>query len=91
MNIFIAGFPPEWEDTELHDLFAAQGSVKSVKIIKDRETGKSRCFGFVDMPDPHALRAIAALDEARVGKRKLTVNQARPRSEREAYVGAGRR
>lgn len=87
MNIFVRNFPPEWTDTELHNLFAAEGRVRSVRIVTWPETGKSRCFGFVDMPEDDALRAIAALDGAHVGKRQLTVNEARPRSERAAYVG----
>jgi RNA recognition motif-containing protein len=92
VNIFIANFPPSWEETDLHNAFAEHGAVRSVKIILDRETKKSRCFGFVDMAsEDDGLRAIAALNDAHVGSRKLTVNQARPRSEREAYVGAGRR
>lgn len=88
MNIFVAGFPPTFDETALHDLFAEHGRVASVKIIKHRDTGQSRCFGFVDMPDSRAaMCAMAALNDANIQRRKLTVNQAKPRSEREAYVG----
>lgn len=91
MRIFVGGLPPSWGDHELHELLSEHGTVQGVRIIKDHETKKSKCYGFADIvSEDDAHRAIAALDGRDVignGRRKLTVNEAKPRSEREAYVG----
>jgi len=69
-------------DTDLEQLFAAHGTVDSAKVITDRDTGRSKGFGFVEMSnDQEALAAIAALNGKEVEGRALTVNEARPREE----------
>jgi RNA recognition motif-containing protein len=60
-------------------LFAEHGQVDSAAVIMDRDTGRSRGFGFVEMPDDDARKAIEALNGADHGGRKLNVNEARPR------------
>ena len=71
MNMYISNLSFRLGEQELEDLFSKYGEVSSVKIIKDRETGRSRGFGFVEMPNQEsALKAIAALHESEVmGKR----------------------
>lgn len=64
---------------ELTELFSAYGEVLSVKLINDRETGKPKGFGFVEMEDTGALKAIEALNEKDFRGRNLRVNEARPR------------
>jgi cold-inducible RNA-binding protein len=74
-----------WETTEdeLEQLFAPYGTVERVQILRDRGTGRSRGFGFVEMPDRHAAQdAIAALHGTPLAGRTLTVNAARPREPR---------
>ena len=66
-------------EEELNGLFAAHGEVESVALITDRETGRPRGFGFVEMSDEGAAAAIAALDGTELGGRNLRVNEARPR------------
>ncbi|PYT09994.1 MAG: RNA-binding protein [Acidobacteria bacterium] len=69
-------------DTDLEQLFAAHGTVDSAKVITDRDTGRSKGFGFVEMSnDQEARAAIAALNGKEVEGRALTVNEARPREE----------
>ena len=78
-------------DTELEQLFAAHGTVKSAQVIMDRDTGRSKGFGFVEMKtDQEAQTAIAALNGQMSGGRSLTVNEARPREERGGGGGGGR-
>ncbi len=69
-------------DSELTTMFEAHGTVESAQIIMDRDTGRSKGFGFVEMKsDQEAQAAIAALNGKESGGRSLTVNEARPRSE----------
>ncbi len=80
MNIYVGNLPHETTESELTDAFAAYGSVNSASIIKDKFTGKSRGFGFVEMPDDsEASDAIKSLGGQEMGGRTLTVNEARPR------------
>jgi RNA recognition motif-containing protein len=75
-------------DSDLEELFAAHGSVQSAQVIVDRDTGRSKGFGFVEMSnDEEARAAISALNGREVEGRALTVNEARPREE----GGGGRR
>jgi RNA recognition motif-containing protein len=74
---------------DLRDAFAQYGSVTSAQIVSDRETGRSRGFGFVDMADG-ADEAIAAMNGAQFQGRALTVNEARPREERPQRTGGSR-
>lgn len=70
-------------DDELRNAFEEHGAVDSARVVTDRETGRSRGFGFVEMPnDSEASAAISALDGRNLGGRDLKVNEARPREER---------
>jgi RNA recognition motif-containing protein len=63
-------------------MFAPHGAVESAEVVTDRDTGRSRGFGFVEMGDEDARRAIEELDGSDIGGRRLTVNEARPRQPR---------
>lgn len=80
-------------DSDLEQLFAAHGTVQSAQVIMDRDTGRSKGFGFVEMgSDQEAQAAIAALNGQQVDGRSLTVNEARPKTEgggRGGYGGGG--
>jgi len=76
-------------EKEIRDLFGQYGSVSSVSLITDRETGQPRGFGFVEMEDG-ADDAIRALDGKEVGGRTIKVNEARPREDRGGGGGGGR-
>ena len=83
MNIFIAVLNYNMNEAELGELFAEYGEVVSVKIIMDRETGRSKGYGFVEMADDEAGdKAIAALNEVDMDGKTLSVSVARPREER---------
>jgi RNA recognition motif-containing protein len=83
VNIYVGNLPFGVDNAELEDLFTEHGSVSSAQVIMDRETGRSRGFGFVEMEADDAARAaIEALDGAEVGGRRLKVNQARERQGR---------
>jgi cold-inducible RNA-binding protein len=83
MNIYVTNLAYTTTEEELSQLFEPYGSVESVRIITDRETGRSRGFGFVEMPDATEARAaIAGLNGTALGGRALTVDEARPREGR---------
>jgi RNA recognition motif-containing protein len=83
MNIYVGNLPHATTESELKEAFAEYGSVSSAAIIKDKFTGKSRGFGFVEMPDDsEASNAINGLSGQEMGGRALTVNEARPREQR---------
>jgi RNA recognition motif-containing protein len=83
MNIYVGNLSYSASEEELKDLFGAYGDVSSATIIKDKMTGRSRGFGFVEMPDDsQGEAAIEALNEQEMNGRRLVVNQARPREER---------
>ena len=91
-NIYVGNLAFSTTEDELRTAFEAYGQVTSVSIIKDRETGRSRGFAFVEMSDAgEAKRAIEALNSADVGGRNLTVNEARPRAEQSRGGGGGGR
>lgn len=74
MKLFVAGLPNDFDDTDLKEMFELYGEVKSAKIVVDRETGKSKAFGFVDMPDKNEAReTIEVLNGARLPKGKIIV------------------
>ncbi len=82
MNIFVAGFPDSFGKKELAQLFVPHGKVKSAKVIYDRDTGGSRCFGFVEMPDDdEAKKAIQELNQSLLEEQKITVLKARIQKE----------
>ena len=92
MNIYVANLPYSTGDDELRSQFEAFGSVDSATVIKDRDTGRSRGFGFVEMSnDDEARAAIENLNGTEMGGRPLTVNEARPRGERSGGGGGGNR
>ena len=80
MKIFIAGLPYDLDDAELEEIFEKFGKVVSAKVAMDRETGKSKGFGFVDMPNEvEAKDAIESLNDISLGKKPLIVKQAEDR------------
>jgi len=82
-KIFVGNFSFSTTDADLRQWFAPYGAVDSVTVVTDRDTGRSRGFGFVEMPnDNEAEAAIAALNGKEAGGRALTVNEARPKTER---------
>jgi RNA recognition motif-containing protein len=82
-KIFVGNLPFSIGEAELRQLFEQKGSVESVTVMRDQDTGRSRGFGFVEMSsDEAAQKAIAELNEYSADGRKLTVNEARPKPER---------
>ena len=80
------------KDSDLQDLFSAHGTVDTAQVIMDRDTGRSKGFGFVEMSsDQEARAAISALNGKELEGRTLTVNEARPREERGGGGGGGGR
>lgn len=83
MNIFVGSLPFRVGEEELGQLFSQYGEVSSARIIKDRATGRSKGYGFVEMPDDSAAqRAIDELDGSEMGGRKIAVNKAQEREAR---------
>jgi RNA recognition motif-containing protein len=81
-NIYVGNLPWSATEDEVRSAFAAYGDVTSVKLIEDRETGRPRGFGFVEMDDAGAAEAIENLDGKDFGGRNIKVNEAKPRVER---------
>jgi len=80
MNIFVAGLPYDLDDAELEEIFEKFGKVNSAKVAMDKETGKSRGFGFVEMPvEAEAKEAIEGLNNISLGKKPLVVKAAEDR------------
>ena len=87
-NIFVGNLSFNTGEDELRQLFEAYGQVDRVSIMTDRETGRSRGFGFVEMAnEEEGEKAIAALNGQQVGGLKLNVNEARPKSDRPSGGG----
>lgn len=83
MNIYVGNLPFRTNSEDLAAEFRRFGEVDSAQVIMDRDTGRSRGFGFVEMPnDEEARRAIEEMDGADMGGRRINVNEARPRTER---------
>ncbi len=90
MNIYVSNLSFNIQDEDLREFFTPYGEVTSAKIISDRETGRSRGFGFVEMSDDAAAaKAIAELDGATVEGRNIKVMEARPKEDRPARSGGG--
>ncbi|NDV82792.1 RNA-binding protein [Bacteroides sp. 51] len=93
MNIFVAGLNYKISEAELGDMFAEYGEIVSVKIVTDRETGRSKGYGFVEMAEDEAgNKAIEALNGVEIDGRTIAVSVARPREEaprRNNYGGGG--
>lgn len=89
MNLYVGNLPYSMGDQELRDLFSPFGEVRSSRVMIDRETGRSRGFGFVELDDAAAQQAVAERNGFEVGGRRLVVNEARPREERPRFGGGG--
>jgi RNA recognition motif-containing protein len=87
-KIYVGNLPYTANDDEVRNLFSSYGTVESVILVTDRETGRPRGFGFVEM-STGAAEAIQALDQSNMGGRTLNVNEARPREPRGDYRGGG--
>ena len=84
MNIFVGSLPFSIEEADLRESFEAYGAVDSVKVVTDKFTGRSKGFGFVEMPnDEEALKAIEELNGATVQGRAIVVNKSEPKPEGE--------
>lgn len=90
-NIFVGNLDFNTSEDEIRQLFQAYGQVDRISIMTDRDTGRSRGFGFVEMANAEeGEKAIAALNGSDVGGRKLNVNEARPKTERAGGGGRDR-
>jgi RNA recognition motif-containing protein len=90
-KLYVGNLNYEVTDSALEALFAAHGTVQSAQVIMDRDTGRSKGFGFVEMgSDAEAQAAIAALNGSQQGGRSLTVNEARPKEGGGGGGGGGR-
>jgi len=86
MNIYVANLSYGVDEAGLKELFEVHGEVSSAKVITDRETGRSRGFGFVEMPnDAEGLKAIKELNETEFDGKALAVNVAKPKTERRDF------
>ncbi len=91
MNIYVGNLTFETTDESLQVAFTEFGEVTSARVITDRESGRSRGFGFVEMPqNAEAEAAIQGMNGKDVGGRNLTVNEARPKEDRGGGGGGGR-
>jgi RNA recognition motif-containing protein len=87
-NLYVGNLPFTTTQADLEQLFGQYGTVTKVQVIQDRETGRSRGFGFVEMSSG-ADEAVAAMNGAEFEGRRLTVNEAKPREERPRGGGGG--
>lgn len=89
-DIYVGNLSYEATEDDLRQAFEQYGNVSSVNIVKDRETGQSRGFAFVEMPDDRqAKEAIEKLNLAEIAGRRVTVNEARPKADRRRGGGGG--
>ena len=89
-KLYVGGLPYEVTDDRLQELFSAHGTVESASVITDRETGRSRGFGFVEMSSQEeAQQAIDKLNGTDLEGRSLTVNEAKPKEQRSGGGGGG--
>ena len=80
MKIYVGNLPWAIDDPQLEEMFAEYGEVRSANVVMDRETGRSRGFGFVEMGDDGGRAAISALNETEIKSRRLRVSQAKERA-----------
>ena len=91
-NVYVGNLPHSIGEAELKELFEQKGKVDSVTVVRDNDTGRSRGFAFVDMStEEDALKAIEALNAFSLEGRNLTVNEARPKTDRRGGFGGGGR
>lgn len=88
-KLYVGNLPFSANEDEVRELFASYGEVVSVALINDRETGRPRGFGFVEMDDAGAASAIESLDQSQFGGRTLKVNEAQERQPRSGGFGGG--
>lgn len=89
-KLYVGNLSYETTNANLEELFSPFGSVRSAQVIQDRDTGRSKGFGFVEMSDDNAARAaIQALNDKEHDGRRLAVNEAKPREERSGGGGGG--
>ena len=90
MMLFIAGLSTDFDEVDLKEMFELYGEVASARVITDRNTGKSKGFGFVDMPNnEEAKETIATLDNVVLGKKRISVKEAEPQQSRPSTGGFG--
>src|SRR5215208_1618104 len=89
-KLYVGNIPYETNENDLQALFAEAGTVESVNVVRDRETGRARGFAFVEMAtDQDAQTAVTQLNDRSFGGRRLTVNEARPQTPRSGGGGGG--
>jgi RNA recognition motif-containing protein len=89
-NLYVGNLPHSTTEADLRGVFEPHGAVEKVTLVTDRDTGRSRGFGFVEMADAsEADKAIAALNGTDFGGRPLTINEARPKTDRPRGGGGG--
>ena len=89
-KLYVGNLPFETTEQDLQTLFGTTGSVETVHLVRERETGRARGFAFVEMAtDADALNAIATLNDSSYGGRNLAVNEARPQEPRSGGGGGG--
>lgn len=92
MNIFVAKLSPKTTNESLNTLFQGYGTVESAKVIFDRDSGRSKCYGFVEMPnDAEADQAITSLDGTEFEESTIVVKKARPKESNPRAQGGGHR
>jgi cold-inducible RNA-binding protein len=92
MKLFVAGLPNDFDDIDLKEMFELYGEVRSAKLIVDKATGKSKGFGFVDMPDKaEAQETITTLDGAGIKGKKISVKEAEEKPRNPPSGGFNRR
>ncbi len=91
MKIYVGNLSYDTTEADLSQAFAAHGEVQSASLVMDRDTGRPRGFGFVEMPDADARQAIEKLNGTELSGRNLTVNEAKPRESRGGGGGGGGR
>jgi cold-inducible RNA-binding protein len=91
-NLYVGNLPHSTTEAELRNLFEAHGGVEKITLVTDRDTGRSRGFGFVEMANAsEADKAIATLNGTDLGGRTLTINEAKPKAQRPRSGGVGGR
>ena len=90
MKIFIAKLPYQFKEADVTELFAPFGEVSAANVIMDRETGRSKCYAFVEMPnDAEALAAISGLNETQILDKAIAVSEAKEKERTERPSGGG--
>lgn len=88
-KLYVGNLSFDTNETRLKEVFSTFNTVKSITIIQDRQTGRSKGFGFVELEDAEAQAAIGKLNGSDIDGRKITVNEARPKTEGGGFGGGG--